>query len=130
MSFTMEARGSDSERPFFEGARAEDTFAEELGEGTVSAMTSGEDRVSDDLNREVEEDWGGPFVMSSASKEFASGTVALPNDYSENKAIANGGNGLLVGGSSADANIDGGANAGLVNAGAIQCQIAGVACQP
>jgi len=76
MSFTMEARGSDSERPFFEGARAEDTFAEELGEGTVQAMTSGEDRVSDDLNREVEEDWGGPFVMSSASKEFASGTDA------------------------------------------------------
>jgi hypothetical protein len=39
-------------------------------------MTSGDDRLSDELNREVEEDWGGPFVVSSASKEFASGTDA------------------------------------------------------
>jgi len=37
-------------------------------------MTSGEDTVVDDLNRDVEEDWGGPFLETTASKEFASGT--------------------------------------------------------
>jgi hypothetical protein len=46
LSLTMNARDAYLERPFFDGARAEDTFAEELGEGTVLAMTSGEDRTS------------------------------------------------------------------------------------
>ena len=76
LSLTMSARGAYLERPFFEGAEVDDAFAEELGEGTVLAMTSGEDHVAYDLNRDVEEDWGGPFVMTSASKEFASGTDA------------------------------------------------------
>jgi hypothetical protein len=51
-----------------------DDLAEELGEGTVFAMTTGEDTVSDDFNRDVEEDWGGPFVETTASTEFAGGT--------------------------------------------------------
>jgi hypothetical protein len=74
LSLTM--GGSLLERAFFDGASAEDALAEELGEGVVLSMTSGDDRLSDELNREVEEDWGGPFVVSSASKEFASGTDA------------------------------------------------------
>jgi hypothetical protein len=37
-------------------------------------MTSGESRITEDLNRDVEEDWGGPFVVTSASREFAGGT--------------------------------------------------------
>jgi hypothetical protein len=76
LSLTMSARGAYLERPFIDGTQAEDTFAEELGEGTVLAMTSGEDRVAEDLNGDVEEDWGGPFVVTNANKEFAGGTDA------------------------------------------------------
>ena len=59
---------------FVAGSAADDDLAEELGEGAVLAMTSGEDSVGADLNHDVEEDWGGPFVESTANKEFASGT--------------------------------------------------------
>jgi hypothetical protein len=59
---------------FIETTAAEDDLAEELAEGAVVAMTSGEGQVVDDMNRDVEEDWGGPFVVTSASREFAGGT--------------------------------------------------------
>lgn len=59
------------ERAFFAGSEAEDDLAEELGEGAVLAMTTGEDKVGEDFNHDVEEDWGGPFIETSASKEFA-----------------------------------------------------------
>ena len=62
------------ENAFLSGAAAHDDLAAELGEGAVVAMTSGEDAVGEDLNHDVEEDWGGPFIESPASKEFASGT--------------------------------------------------------
>ncbi len=71
----LSARAAESqkspERVFFAGSAAEDDLAEELGEGAVLAMTTGEDTVSNDFNHDVEEDWGGPFVETSASKEFA-----------------------------------------------------------
>jgi hypothetical protein len=59
---------------------------------------------------------------------IAGGTPSLPNSFSDIKAWVNGGNGLVVPGTNADANADDGGNAGLANAGAIQCQIAGVVC--
>jgi hypothetical protein len=62
------------ENAFVAGSESDDDLAEELGEGAVVAMTSGEDAVVEDLNHDVEEDWGGPFVESTANKEFASGT--------------------------------------------------------
>jgi len=55
-------------------ARSDDALAVELAQGAVVAMTSGEDHLAEDLNHDVEEDWGGPFVMTSGSKEFAHGT--------------------------------------------------------
>jgi hypothetical protein len=61
---------------------------------------------------------------------FAGGTLALPNVFGDLKAIANGGNGLVVGGTNPDVNVDNGGNSGLANAGTIQCQIAGQPCQP
>ena len=67
-------RSQARDQAFVEGSAAEDDLAEELGEGAVVAMTSGEDVVGEDFNHDVEEDWGGPFVESTASKEFASGT--------------------------------------------------------
>jgi hypothetical protein len=59
---------------FIETSAAEDDLAENLAEGAVVAMTSGEGQMVDDMNRDVEEDWGGPFVVTSASREFAGGT--------------------------------------------------------
>jgi hypothetical protein len=59
---------------FVAGSAAEDDLAEELAEEAVVAMTTGGDQLVDDLNRDVEEDWGGPFVVTSANKEFAAGT--------------------------------------------------------
>jgi len=67
--------GAHGEKAFFT-TLSDDTFAIELAEEAVLAMTSGEGQLAEDLNRDVDEDWGGPFVPSSASKEFASGTDA------------------------------------------------------
>jgi hypothetical protein len=64
-----------------------------------------------------------------AGFDIKGGTINLPNDYSDNKAFANGRNGLVVAGKNPDANFDSGGNVGLANTGAIQCQIAGVPCQ-
>jgi len=60
---------------------------------------------------------------------ISGGTVSLSNEFDGNRAFANGGNGLVVNGTNPDIDIDGGDNIGLGNAGAIQCQIVGVACQ-
>jgi hypothetical protein len=59
---------------FVVGSAADDDLAEELAEEAVVAMTTGGDQLADHLNRDVEEDWGGPFVVTSANKEFAAGT--------------------------------------------------------
>lgn len=65
----------EPEQPaFVSGSRADDDLAEELGEETVIAMTSGGPHWAEDVNRDVDEDDGGPFVITSAKKEFASGT--------------------------------------------------------
>ena len=69
-----DAHARDREQAFVLPSAEPDSLAEELGEGAVLAMTTGEDTVVDDLNRDVEEDWGGPFIETTASKEFASGT--------------------------------------------------------
>jgi hypothetical protein len=61
--------------PFIEKSEAaEDDLAKELAEVAVVAMTSGEGQMVEELNQDVEEDWGGPFVVTSASREFAAGT--------------------------------------------------------
>jgi len=69
-----DGRGRAREEAFLRRSDEPDDLAEELGEGAVFAMTTGEDAVVDDFNRDVEEDWGGPFIETSASIEFASGT--------------------------------------------------------
>jgi hypothetical protein len=70
----------DDDRAFVGGARTRDDLAEELGEEAVVAMTSGEDGLGDDLQADVPEDSGGPFVRSSGGKEFADGTDASNPD--------------------------------------------------
>jgi len=59
---------------FLDGLHSRDDLAEELGEETVEAMTSGEYQMEDVLDQVVEEERGGPFVESTAGIEFAEGT--------------------------------------------------------
>ncbi len=74
LEIAWETRARLPEEAFVAGSAADDDLAEELGEGAVVAMTSGVDIVVEHFNLDVEEDWGGPFVESTASKEFAGGT--------------------------------------------------------
>ena len=71
---TRARRSRPPEAAFVAGTTADDDLATGLGEGVVVAMTSGEDRLAEDLNHDVDEDWGGPFVLTTANKEFAHGT--------------------------------------------------------
>ena len=67
--------GQESDpRAFLDGTSSDDELAEELAEAAVTSMTSGEDTLTDELNAEVEEDAGGPFVSTSGRTEFAGGT--------------------------------------------------------
>lgn len=74
LEIAWETRSYSPDEAFVAGSAADDDLAEELAEGAVVAMTSGDNIVVEHFNLDVEEDWGGPFVQSSASKEFASGT--------------------------------------------------------
>jgi hypothetical protein len=70
-ALASKTRGGREQGAFVVGTEAEDDLAEELGEGAVFAMTTGEDAVGNDFNHDVEEDWGGPFIETGGSKEFA-----------------------------------------------------------
>ncbi len=59
---------------FVKKARSNDDLAEELGEAAVASMTSGEEQLTSDLEAEVAEERGGPFVKTTAGTEFAEGT--------------------------------------------------------
>lgn len=59
---------------FVKSTGTKDALAEELGEAAVASMTSGEDQLGTDLEADVDEDKGGPFVETSGSTEFAGGT--------------------------------------------------------
>jgi hypothetical protein len=68
---------SDADDPenghaFLKGPRALEPLAEELGEAFVEAVTSGEDAERRD--RITAEEVGGPFVVTEAGEEFATGT--------------------------------------------------------
>jgi hypothetical protein len=52
----------------------DDEFAEELAEHAVSTMTTGGDTWMDFMDKTVEEEDGGPFVETRASREFAHGS--------------------------------------------------------
>lgn len=62
------ARRKQEERS---GNAPSDDLAEELGEEVVASATSGENSEEDRLQEEVDEDEGGPFVVTSGSEEFA-----------------------------------------------------------
>jgi hypothetical protein len=58
---------------FLGGPRASDDLAESLGEQFVETATTGEDEGEEFLAQEVPEEVGGPFVPSTAGREFADG---------------------------------------------------------
>lgn len=52
-------------------ARTRDDLAENLAEQFLTSATSAEETGQEDLDREVPEESGGPFVETSGSQEFA-----------------------------------------------------------
>lgn len=67
-------RSNDDDRAFVGPRSQRDGLAQELGSEAVVAMTSAEDDLTEDLARDVEEEAGGPFIVTSAATEFAHGT--------------------------------------------------------
>lgn len=74
LELSRETHGADDDRGFVKTHRSQESIAEELGEGTVTNMTTGEDTLPDSLDESAEEETGGPFVETPASEEFAEGT--------------------------------------------------------
>jgi hypothetical protein len=66
------ARNTD-ERAFFRGMTSTDASAEECGEQFVMTVTSGEDGGESRLDDETSAERGGPFVETTARREFAYG---------------------------------------------------------
>jgi hypothetical protein len=61
----------DDDRAFLVGQRREDALAAELGREFVETVTSGEDEGVELRDEDVPEEIGGPFVITTAGKEFA-----------------------------------------------------------
>lgn len=59
------------DRAFFANPRSGDDLAEQLGEEFVETATTGEDEGGEVLDQVVEEERGGPFVVTKARTEFA-----------------------------------------------------------
>ena len=59
---------------FLAHSRSNDDLAEAFGEQFVEGATTGEGPAEDELDQEVPEERGGPFVRSNAGTEFAEGT--------------------------------------------------------
>jgi hypothetical protein len=59
---------------FLAQSRSSDDLAEALGEQFVEGATTGESASEEQLDQEVPEERGGPFVRSNAGTEFAEGT--------------------------------------------------------
>lgn len=59
-------------------ARTRDDLAENLAEQFLTSATSAEETAQEDLDREVPEEEGGPFVVTTGATEFARDSEA-PN---------------------------------------------------
>jgi hypothetical protein len=74
LELAREGKETDSDVAFVKKTHTNDDLAEELAESAVASMTSGEEQLTGDLNAEVAEERGGPFVKTSGGTEFAEGT--------------------------------------------------------
>ena len=59
---------------FLAAARAGEPLAQELGESFLETVTSGEGREPERHDRITPDEVGGPFVVTTAGEEFATGT--------------------------------------------------------
>lgn len=59
---------------FISGSSSTEELSEELGQAYLLSATSGEESEPDRHERITPDELGGPFVLSSARREFASGT--------------------------------------------------------
>lgn len=75
-------------------ARVPDDLAEELAEGFLSSATSGEE--TDDHERVVPEENGGPFIQTSGDAEFAEGTDDANPEDAEAEPFPNAGSGSTL----------------------------------
>jgi hypothetical protein len=71
---SSDADDPENAHAFLKGPRASDPLAEELGENFVETATSGEEQEEARRDRITPEEVGGPFVVTTASEEFAAGT--------------------------------------------------------
>jgi hypothetical protein len=74
LELAREGKQTDNDEAFVKKAHSNDGLAEELGEAAVASMTSGEEQLTTDLDAEVIEERGGPFVRTTGGTEFAEGT--------------------------------------------------------
>lgn len=74
LELSREGRDDDTAEGFVSGNDTSDDLAEELAQAAVATMTSGEEQLGTDLEAEVDEERGGPFVETSGNTEFAGGT--------------------------------------------------------
>jgi hypothetical protein len=59
---------------FLKAARAAEPLAQELGESFIATVTSGEGQEPERRDQITPDEVGGPFVVTTAGEEFATGT--------------------------------------------------------
>jgi hypothetical protein len=74
LALARAGREVEDDSAFLRTSAEADDLACELGQTTVASMTSGEGVLTNELEAQVEEDVGGPFVETSASEEFGEET--------------------------------------------------------
>lgn len=77
-------------------ALIDDDLAETLAEEFVRAATSGEDTTEEALDQFVSEEIGGPFVETSASEEFATGSDSSNPDDATTEPLPRAVSGLVL----------------------------------
>jgi hypothetical protein len=70
---SLESMRGGEDVAFLSRAKSSDSLAEALGEEFLEAATTGEDAGLEDLNQNLPEDEGGPFVLTRGRDEFARG---------------------------------------------------------
>jgi hypothetical protein len=65
---------AEATHAFISGSASAEELSEELGEAYLESVTSGDQSEADRHERITPDEVGGPFVVSSARREFADGT--------------------------------------------------------
>lgn len=76
LAIARAGRGAADDEAFLRASAEEDDFASQWGESAVTGMTSGDAEFGNQLEARVDEEVGGPFVVTSTLDEFAEGIEA------------------------------------------------------